>query len=37
MKTQEQIPVTAYRAAGFIEKYQNIVSDTVIPNQYSVL
>ena len=28
MKTQEQIPVTAYRAAGFIEKYQNIVTDT---------
>ena len=37
MKTQEQIPVTAYRAAGFIEKYQNIVNDTVIPYQYSVL
>lgn len=37
MKTQEQIPVTAYRAAGFIEKYKNIVSDTVIPYQYSVL
>lgn len=37
MKKQGQIPVTAYKAAGFIEKYQNIVSDTVIPYQYSVL
>lgn len=37
MKKQDQIPVTAYKAAGFIEKYQNIVSDTVIPYQYSVL
>jgi len=37
MKKQNQIPVTAYKAAGFIEKYQNIVSDTVIPYQYSVL
>lgn len=37
MKTQNQIPVTAYKASGFIEKYQNIVHDTVIPYQYSVL
>lgn len=37
MKTQEQIPVTAYKAAGFIKKYQDIVSGTVIPYQYSVL
>ena len=31
MKTQEQIPVPAYRAAGCIEKYQNIVTETDIP------
>ena len=37
MKTQNQIPVTSYRPSGFIEKYQNIVSNTVIPYQYSVL
>lgn len=37
MKTQKQIPVTAYKAAGFIKKYQDIVSGTVIPYQYSVL
>lgn len=37
MRTQEQIQVTAYKASGFIEKYQNIVRDTVIPYQYSVL
>jgi len=37
MKTQNQISVTSYRSSGFIEKYQNIVSNTVIPYQYSVL
>ena len=37
MKVQTQIPVTSYKASGFIEKYQNIVSSTVIPYQYSVL
>lgn len=37
MKTQEQIPVTSYKASGFTEKYQNIVRSTVIPYQYSVL
>lgn len=37
MKTQNQIPVTSYRSSGFIEKYQNIISNTVIPYQYSVL
>lgn len=37
MKAQNQIPVTAYKASGFIEKYQNIVHDTVIPYQYSIL
>ncbi len=30
MKTQEQIPVTAYKAAGFIKKYQDIVSGTEV-------
>ena len=37
MKTQKQISVNSYRAAGFIGKYQTIVADTVIPYQYSVL
>ncbi len=37
MKTQTQIPESAYHAAGFIKKYQNLVSDTVIPYQYEVL
>lgn len=37
MKTQSQIPVSSYKAEGFIEKYQNIVHDTVIPYQQSVL
>lgn len=37
MKTQTQIPVSSYKATGFMEKYQNIVHNTVIPYQYSVL
>lgn len=37
MKMQSQIPVTKYRASGFMEKYQDIVHNTVIPYQYSVL
>lgn len=37
MKIQSQIPVKAYKASGFMEKYQNIVRDAVIPYQYSVL
>lgn len=37
MKTQTQIPVTSYKASGFMDKYQKIVHDTVIPYQYSVL
>lgn len=37
MKTQTQIPVSSYEADGFIEKFQNIVHDTVIPYQHSVL
>ena len=37
MKTQKQIPVTSYKASGFMEKYQNIVHAEVIPYQHSVL
>ncbi|MDD7429305.1 MAG: glycoside hydrolase family 127 protein [Oscillospiraceae bacterium] len=37
MKIQTQIPVTAYKAEGFIGKYQQLVRDTVIPYQHSVL
>ncbi|MGN0552075.1 MAG: glycoside hydrolase family 127 protein [Oscillospiraceae bacterium] len=37
MKTQNQISVTEYKASGFIGKYQQLVRDTVIPYQHSVL
>ena len=37
MKQTNQIPVTAYKAGGFIKKYQDIVRNSVIPYQYSVL
>ncbi|MGN0700938.1 MAG: glycoside hydrolase family 127 protein [Oscillospiraceae bacterium] len=37
MKLQTQIPVTAYKAAGFIGRYQQLVRDEVIPYQHSVL
>lgn len=37
MKVQTQIPVTAYKASGFIGKYQQLVRDAVIPYQHSVL
>lgn len=37
MKIQTQIPVTAYKATGFIGKYQQLVRDAVIPYQHSVL
>lgn len=37
MKTQRQIPITSYKASGFIEKYQDIVHREVIPYQHSVL
>ena len=37
MRTEIQIPVTSYKSSGFIEKYQNIVRNTVIPYQHSVL
>jgi len=37
MKKQQQVPITAYRSDGFIGKYQQLIKDTVIPYQYSVL
>ena len=37
MKKQEQIKQGQYTSAGFIRKYQQLVSNTVIPYQYSVL
>ena len=37
MKIQHQISVKAFKADGFIEKYQRLISETVISYQYSVL
>lgn len=37
MKTHKQINISSFKSTGFIAKYQNIVHDTVIPYQYSVL
>ena len=37
MKIQEQIKQGSYESAGFIRKYQQLVSNTVIPYQYDVL
>ena len=37
MRKQSQISVRAYKAAGFIGKYQKLVSETVIPYQHSIL
>ena len=37
MKAQHQISVRAFKADGFIENYQRLISETVIPYQYSVL
>lgn len=37
MKKQHQISVKAFKAEGFVEKYQRLVNETVIPYQYSVL
>ena len=37
MKKQQQINVKAYKAAGFIGKYQKLVTETVIPYQHSIL
>ena len=37
MKVQHQASIGAYRAVGFIGKYQRLVKDVVIPYQYDVL
>lgn len=37
MKKQTRISEKAYKATGFIGKYQKLISETVIPYQYSVL
>ena len=37
MNVQKQLRQGAYRSAGFIGRYQRLVSDTVIPYQYEVL
>ncbi len=37
MKNHNQTSIRAYKSAGFIEKYQKLVRETVIPYQYSVL
>lgn len=37
MKNHSQSSIRAYKSAGFIEKYQRLVRETVIPYQYSVL
>ncbi len=37
MKNHEQTSIRAYKADGFIGRYQKLIRDTVIPYQYSVL
>ena len=37
MKKQSQLSAKAYKAEGFIGKYQHLVKEVVIPYQYSVL
>lgn len=37
MKVQNQTSIRAYKAGGFIGKYQRLIKDVVIPYQYSVL
>ncbi|MBR3141623.1 MAG: glycoside hydrolase family 127 protein [Clostridiales bacterium] len=37
MKIQDQISETAYKASGFIGRYQKLVTDTVIPWQEKIL
>lgn len=37
MKIQKQISSAAYHSGGFIGKYQQLIRETVIPYQYSVL
>ena len=37
MKVQRQIPVGAYESAGFAGRQQQLIRETVVPYQYSVL
>ncbi len=37
MKLQTRISPAAYKAEGFVGRYQRLIKDTVIPYQYSVL
>ncbi len=37
MKIQKQTDIRAYKAEGFIGKYQKLIKETVIPYQYTVL
>ncbi len=37
MKNHNQTSIRAYKASGFIGKYQKLIRDTVIPYQYTVL
>ena len=37
MKVQHQIALKAYEAAGFIQKEQKLIRETVVPYQYQVL
>ncbi len=37
MKIQHQTSVTAYKAGGFIGRYQRLIKDIVLPCQYSIL
>lgn len=37
MKIQKQISSSAYHSAGFMERYQRLVKDVVVPYQYTVL
>lgn len=37
MKIQHQINCDAYKSTGFVEKYQRLVKDVMIPYQYSIL
>ena len=37
MKNHNQTSIRAYKPSGFIEKYQKLVRETVIPYQYTVL
>jgi len=37
MKIQKQAGIRAYKADGFVGRYQKLIADTVIPYQYEVL